>query len=438
MSQGTATEKAPKAGKIDRFLAACGKKPNLESGESGDAATVPVVKSLSFKTDNLVPKFNAANLQRIVLSGSLIIELRVELTGEMFKQHEKNDLFAIDVKKIADRWFGEDVDEQIRNMIEVLQEVDSTNIPAEQVQRALEINCDAMSKHLSINLQKKIAEYLASNKAIKAQYRRYQVNCVSNVFLNVVTIAAWIGVTAASWGATGPVAVVGIVRCCVGLGVDIYNMAIDAEEVIRDIKLYFNAVGFLMIEIDQDTKNPNAAVAWNTAAELGLGAIAGILNVPIPSVAEIESKMALLENKIKGIHVKRLELGKEMASLRKEIDEYEKKVNENVGDSEADQKTLKKHQDKVAAFRDIRANLEHKSERLFTDIEKDVAVQKDFQQQLDTFKANQKSFSRKSRLVFGFATSVGLSVGSGGSNAEYGICAMNECLSLAAQQIRDL
>lgn len=435
MSTGTATEKKPKLGKVDRLLAACKKKAKPDSDGRG---TVAIIKPLVFKTDNLVPKLNAADLKRIVLSGSLIIELRVEMTGEVSKQHQKNDLFAVDVEKLVADWFASDVNLQIANMIDVLQQVDGTNIPTDQVQRAFENNCDGMSKHLSAKLQNLILQYLASNKAIKAQYRRYQVNCVSNVFINVVAIGAWIGVTAASWGATGPVAVVGIVRGCVGLGVDIYNMAIDAEEVIRDIEMYFNAIGVLMIEIDEDTVNPKASVAWNTAAEIGLGAIAGLLNVPVPSVSEIESKMTLLENKIEGIHVKRLKLGKEMAKLGAAIGDYERKVNENADGSVSDKKTQKKHLTKVAKFRDIRADFEHKAQRLFEDIKKDLVVQGEFTKQLETYKESQKSFSRKSRLVFGFATSIGLSVGTGGSNAEYGIAAMNECLTLAAQQIRDL
>jgi len=437
MSTDSATEKKPTAGKGDRFLAAIKLKPKRKSGDSDGADTVPVFASLSFKTVNLVPKFNE-KVERIVLSGSLIIEVRAELTGEAYKQHEKNDLFDSDVKTIFERCFEGDSDEQVRNMIEVLQDLDATDIPVEEVQRALEINCNAMSKHLSTNLQKKIADYLASNKAIKAHYRRYQVNCFSNVFINVAAMAAWIAVTATSWGATGPVAVVGIVRGCTGLVVDIYNMAIDAGQVIREIKLYFNAVGALMIEIDEDTKRPKAAVAWNTTAEIGLGAIAGILNVPVPSVAEIESKMDLLENKLKGMHVKRLALGKEMANLRKEIDDYRKKIEENLDSSEFDEETLRKYLDKADKLADIHAKLKDKTKRLFEDIEADLKEQKDFEKQLKTYKDNQKSFSRKSRLVFGFATSVGLSVGSGGSNAEYGICAMNEVLALAVQQIRDL
>jgi hypothetical protein len=435
MSTGSATSKKPKKGKVDRLLAVIGK--NAEPDKAANKTT-SIVKPLVFKTDSLVPQFNEAGLQRIVLSGSLVIELRVEMTGQIVKQHQKNDLFAVDVEKLVAGWFADDVNIQIANMTEVLKQVDGTNLPTDKVQRAFESNCTGVSKHLSDKLESVILQYLASNKAIKAHYRRYQVNCVSNVVINVVAISAWIGVTAASWGATGPVAVVGIVRGCVGIGVDLYNMAIDVQEVIRDIELYFNAISVLMIEIDEDTKNPKAAVAWNTATEVGLGAIAGILNVPVPSVSEIENKMSLLENKIKRIHLKRLALGKELTKLRAEIENYQNKINENAKASKSDRKDAEKHLNKVAKFNGIRESLFEKAERLYEDIQKDLAIQKEFDEQLATYKANQKSFSRKTRLVFGFATSIGLSVGTGGSNAEYGIAAMNECLILAVQQISDL
>lgn len=422
-------------GKIDRFLSACGRSGKQD--RAGDTIVI-AENPLIFKTDNLVPKLNAANLQRIVLSGSLILEIKVNLVGEVDRQNKKNDLFASDVRTIAGKFFGDSVDSQIANMISVLREVDGTAIPLDKVQEAFEANCRGMSQHFSAQLEKHVADYMSSNKAIKANYKRYQINCVSSVAINVISIAAWIGVTASSWGATGPVAVVGIVRGCVGIGIEIYNMAIDAEELIKDIKFYFDTLDVLMIKIEEDTKNPKSAVAWNSATEIGLGAIAGLLNVPVPSVEQIGEMLGRLESKLQGIHVKRLALGKEMAGLKKSIADYAKRADENPADSDADQALQRKHKSKVLAFEGVYDDLHAKAELLYADIVRDIQVQKQFVERLAVYKENQKSFSRMSRPIFGFATSVGLSVGTGGNSAEYGIAAMNECLAFAAGEIRDL
>ena len=131
-----------------------GKKADVTQAEGISAPFQPVtdptqlVKKLSFKTADLVPKLNSPKLKRLKLEGSLFIELTAELTGEAYKQNEKNDLFEVDVKSMANGWFGPAIDQLVANMAKVLEDVDETKIPQAQVQTAFEKNCAGESQRL--------------------------------------------------------------------------------------------------------------------------------------------------------------------------------------------------------------------------------------------------------------------------------------------------
>jgi hypothetical protein len=395
-------------------------------------------KTITIKTDNLAIKLNAlTNTDKFKLAGNLQIELKVKLTGESEKQNEKNELFAIDVEKIAHKHFDEDIEEIVAKMVTVLLALEKQDNPKAfaAFQETFEKTCKAYSDLLSTKLEKQVSDYIASNKAIKAAYRRYQVNCVTSLITNVTVIVTSIGVTAATWGATGPVAVVAIVRSCIDTGVQIYNMAIDARQVIEDIESNFNTLGDLMVIIDKNTKDPNSVLAKNSAFEAGLGAIAGILNFPLPTVAEVGKKMELLESKLQGIHVERLSLGKQMRETTKEIEAYDKKIHA----PDFDKTKTKKYEGKITAFKVVHKKIFDRTEAMFYEVTASVKRQKEFDEQLEAYKNSVHSLARKSRAVFGFATSVGLGVGSSAGNAlEMALAGFNECLSLVAEQVRDL
>ncbi len=431
----------------DKYKGATGgKKADVTQAEGISAPFQPVtdptqlVKKLSFKTADLVPKLNSPKLKRLKLEGSLYIEVTAELTGEAYKQNEKNDLFEVDVKSMANGWFGPAIDQLVANMAKVLEDVDETKIPQAQVQTAFEKNCAGESQRLSIKLQGKIAEYIESNKAIKSAYRTYQVKVVHNIAMSVAVIVVSAVSTGVSWGATGPVAVVAIVRSTVGLGIEIANSCLSAGQVMEVIEGYFKVLGELMETIDtsNDTlQKQKAKIAKNTAKEGALGAIAGVLNIELPSVQAVEGKMELLENKLKGLHTDRLKFGEKLSETRREIDAYKKKIDENSKSPDFDAVRLKKHLGYVAEFSEQYKKLFEKTEHLLNKIREALVRQTEFTTQLNLYKESQKSFARKSKAVFGFATSVGLGVGSGSSSAEYCLGALNEVLGVIEGKVWD-
>src|SRR5262245_23300511 len=217
--------------KVDRFLNAChaGKKDKAGGAKGG----APQVKELTFKTHDLVPELNAP-LKQIKLGGARPITVTVKLTGEAYEKNEKNDLFESDVRRIANNALAAETKEVIAAMAKVLKAHDDANHPPDRVQKEFDLLCDDAGTALSLKLQDKVAEYIVSNRAIKRAYRKYQVRCVNDVFSDLAIIGTSIGLTAASWGTTGPVAVVAIVRSCVGVCRQVHDMAMSAWDVMEE------------------------------------------------------------------------------------------------------------------------------------------------------------------------------------------------------------
>lgn len=421
--------------KLDTFLSGFRKKSS-DDGSSGGGGVES--ETLSFPSRDLVPMLNALNLQRLQLQGSLVFNVTVELSGETLKAKEKNALFKTDVGKIVRGHIAPLQKEYYDKMCEVLENCDTDpRIPIEQVQRAFGMTVDSMGERYSIQLQNLVVQYVQSNKAIKIAYRNYQVKCVVNVTQSVLVIGASIGVTAATWGATGPVAVVGIVRSCVKLGVDIYNMAIDADQVISNVEGLFNKLGSIMTEIDENTQDPKKVKLINSLKETGLGAVAGILNIPIPSVTEVKSQIELLGNKLNGMHVKRQAMGEEMAKIDKAVEKYKGEIEKHRKANDTDMDELEGYVKKAAKSLTLRQKLELDAEEMFQDTHAGVQRMREFEEQLKVYQGSISKWSMKSKLVFGFATSIGLGIGSADSGLEKGLAGLQEVLSTAQELISE-
>ncbi len=440
--------------KIDRVRKALrlGKGSN-GSGDDATAGTIKTVEKMEFSTDNLVPLINdfaalamPGAQQALKLDGDLSIQITLTLDGEIGAQNDKNDLFRDHVTKIATPLLsihGPELRPYVDKMIEVLEILNADPgkaPPQDKVTRAYEAICAGIGKELSTKLEGLVNQYMASNKAIKAAYRRYQVKCVHDVLIDVLVIASSIGVTAASWGATGPVAVVAIVRSTIGLGVKLGEMAMSAGQTIGVIEAYFTAVGSLMTVLDNNEgkaeaarSNASAAFAKNTAIETAMGAIAGITNLPIPSVSKIGELLGTLENKLKGLHVSMLNMGKEMTKTRKRAERYAAKIGERT---KSDPKfNSKGHLELVQECMASHAKMKAGADQLFEKISAYLGRQGAFQSQLQLYKSSQAKWSRGSSKLFGFATSLGLGLGSSGSGAEFGLTVFNEIGQLVESKL---
>lgn len=415
-------------GKVDRFLNAChvGKKDKAGGAKGG----APQVKELTFKTHDLVPELNG-QLDKLKLGGSRQITVRVKLFGEVLEKHEKNDLFEGDVRRIANNALATETKDYFESIATFLKAREKAGQPSDEVQRAFDSVCDDVGVALSLSLQDKVAEYVQSNKAIKRAYRRYQVRCVNDVVSDLAIIGTSIGLTAASWGTTGPVAVVAVVRSCVGVCRQVHDMAMSAWDVMEVIEQYFKALGDVMDAADTDQRTKN------TALEVGIGAIAGLLNVELPSVAAIEEKMKLLDDKLRGVHARRIETGKEIAKLRLAIDAYGKKIEENKDNPKYAKDKLAKHEAKRDRFRAVREALIESAEDMYKNVLKAISNQKDYEAQLKSYKDNVSTRALKARLVFGVATTLGLAAGAGSSGLAKALVAASEALRVAEEVLEE-
>lgn len=165
------------------------------------------------------------------------------------------------------------------------------------------------------------------------------------------------------------------------------------------------------------------------------GAIAGITNLPMPSVSTISTLMGDLENKLKGLHVEMLNMGKEMTKVRKRAERYEAKIAER---SKTEPNfDAKAHLELVADCKAEHAKMKQAADGLFDKIVAYIGRQGEFQIQLDLYKKSQAKWSRGSSKLFGFATSLGLGLGGAGSPAEFGLTVFSEIGSVVESKLAD-
>jgi len=484
----TAKAAAPESkGKMDRFLAAVslgGKsKPDKKDAKDKKDASLsqpemqisrPIMAASdgvrktgrSFKTADFAPKISA-NLTRIKLTGPLLIEVRMEFAGEAYKQNEKNDLFVDDLLKIANNILVGKIDKYVDDMTKHLAMLDTDTTvalpPPQVIQKGFEAFCMAAGKQLSAEMQNLVTRYVESNKAIKAAYRSYQVKCVSQIVTGFTVIVGGIAATAASFGATGPVAIVAIFRTAVGLGQAVWEMTKDADTVMRDIEDTFIALDKMYVKIDdlrekakaedeEDKKNnkpkdPNKdkerqkkedhAYYLNSAVEAGVGVLAGLLNFDFPSVETLKKKLDTFDNKLNGIHVERLSLGETAKEAQSEIERYRAKIKKEKNETNVDKQKIARAEKQIANFEQAQVDLKKHAETMFTDIVKALARKKEFEDNLETYKKSMMKYSGKTRMVVGFATAIGLGVGSGAGSVEQGLNGLNECLGFAKEQLEE-
>lgn len=389
-----------------------------DQGAVGEAC-VATTKEVKITSGDLVPRVNK-ELKYLGLKNSLSVDWTVELTGEAYENSEKNELFETDVRIMA----GHITDELVERLTTALKKINDNiqknidyragiAIPSqEDVQTMVAKLCEMWGHECRKELEQDILEYMRSNKAIKKQYRRYQIRCVHSVAMNVVAIVGGIATTAASWGATSPVSVVAILRSCAGLGIDIFHMTLDAGQTVTMIEKHFNVLKHIM-----DTKHDDKTTVYlNTAKEAGIGALAGILNIKLPSVAAVKEDINLLHNKVAGLHVKRQDYGKKLAEITEKIKAYEARIAEcQEPGKEISEAQLKKHHAYAKEFEQQHQKLTGKAEILFKYIFDVVQRITEFEGQLKAYEANQKTWAQGAKPVFGFVTSLGLA-GGGGSD----------------------
>jgi hypothetical protein len=443
----TAPQKVAKKSTAERFLSACspgkisstiqgmvpgrGDKKGASPIDQGVSAPFKpavnpsqVSKTEKVATKNLVPQFNNLGLERIVLTGKLVFEVTIELTGEAYETSEKNDLIMKDLKTVAINNLGKLVDEQIKNTEAVLKSCDKSDIPVEHIQLALLKNCEATSAILSVKMQQLIVAYIESNKAIKAAYRRYQIGCVSSIVTSISVVVVSIVVTGVTWGATAPVAVVGIVRSCIQIGVKVYQMAIDAQQVIDQIHLYFKALDAVLEEINAADKDASSTKFKNSAKDAGLGVLAGLTGLPFPTVEQIKDDAGLLESKLQGIHTNRLAMGEEMAKSRKEISEYKKKLVELRSKPDHDKKKIAKYEEAIKVCEASIGKFDKQTDEMYADVRRYIDEQKIITKKLDVYKSIVGKWNRHASQVTGFVVGLALDLGSTGGGLETGLAAV--------------
>lgn len=423
----------------------------LNKDDDDDSAQVQVVeRDFPLKSEDLTLLLKLPAYKKYLkIEGELRIHFNIKLTGELLKAADKNDLFEPDVRRNSELLLQEDLGilkatfhRVARDCVVQLHENKQTGkgeMTGEDVMKAFQLFCKGEGDRLSVKLQEGTLNYVRSNKQIRKQYRKYQVNCVTQkIVVPVVVISGGIAATAASWGALAPAGIIAAVREGVGLVVNIYQMWMDALEVIKAIESDFDIVGklFDMAEEDADglltgaelkkaKKRKKWKIIGNTAKEIGTGALSGIFNVPVPSVAQIGEKLELLENKKKGVWTGRQSVGEGMAKVRKEIEAYEAKVG-SAGVEDAKKEKYKKKIDKI---KELYEKMNKTAEEKMSAIVEINTVKPEFEERHKRYKELEKSWSRGSKQVFAFATSLTLGiVGGAGSGLELALAISQEVL----------
>ena len=433
-----ATTAAPtKPSKIDRFLSAVrmGKSPSVTDAT---AVTVPVTERIAYSTDNLVTKLNASGLKRIKLTGSLVFSFEAEISGKVLKAKQSNALFEKDADKIASAWIGTAIDELVVNMGKVLRDVDeNSSIPEAVVQAVFEKYCTGENARLSSKYGALLNDYVASNKAIARSYREYKIKAISSIAQHISVAIVSVVITGVTWGATGPVAVVAVVRGCAGIGVEIYKYAIDANRVIKDIENTLTILGRCMTAIADGASGKGKKIAVNTTFEAAMGAAGGILGVPLPSIKSLGDWLELLEVKLKEMHLKRQKLGVRMQELTVVENEYGAKLKEFRTTGSLPAEVIKKHEAYIDKAKSKRGEMMVVAEAAFQNMGPLLARQKDFEAQMQLYLKSVQKWSLSTRPVFGFATSVGLAVGSSDSGLEKGLSFMIETMAFVKETWMD-
>jgi hypothetical protein len=448
LSAPTQTPNAPvqakgKPGKVDRVLNA------ISLGQVSKSKNAPDPKREVTKRliDIDVASLGAMNqFKYFQFPAAMMLTVDVTLREDAYDRAMKNANFVPDLtrhsKDIA--WKGlqpmiatlQDADKHFDEIATKGTDAEKAKMTENLAQALGTINqrIREIGRMTAVEVGNNVEPILRAHAGAKSDYKRYQVKCASNFFTSAVVILGGIGATAASFGAAAPAAIVAITRECVSIGVQIHNMAVDADQVTEEINLEFKALEKLfgkMADIDGSNKIKKLK---QSVKEVGLQAISAVLKFPIPSVADCKKRIALLLDKLNGIDVKRGDFGEELAKLQQRT----KELSGLATDPNYPAEKRAKIPEKIKSAEDCGKKITGAVEDMRQAIRLGVANHEQFAKNLKIYEDGLSSWTEHAGTVVGFTVDVGLGIASGDSGIERGLNALVAVEQLAVEKMNEL
>jgi len=145
----------------------------------------------------------------------------------------------------------------------------------------------------------------------KKEYTKYRFKAGGKIAIGVAGIAASIGTTVASFGASSVLSIAGMVKSAATIAQQSYDLYIELEKVQKDLNTTIAEVA-----ADYATASKGSITAKETATLL----VEKVLVIRMPSIRECVRLLELGENKLKGVVVKSHDIAKTLNRALTESD----------------------------------------------------------------------------------------------------------------------
>ncbi|MEW8648481.1 MAG: hypothetical protein AB2563_20515 [Candidatus Thiodiazotropha endolucinida] len=191
----------------------------------------------------------------------------------------------------------------------------------------------------------------------KAEYRKYKIVAGAKLTAGTAGLATGVGMTVGSTVATvasgGAAAVgtwasltlgiIGILKSSVGLGKDIYNLAISADTVQKKIIKSLEKLQARYLDIIKGKKvGPGRSKATVMATELNYEAVRTVFGTSQTTISECDRMTGQFHDKLNGIDLKSHELSKKLEKVLTETEKLKKLKPKRIGEIEKLEKTVHK------------------------------------------------------------------------------------------------
>jgi hypothetical protein len=176
----------------------------------------------------------------------------------------------------------------------------------DEIQRAQE----EISKDLVEVVEKSIEVFIGDKQRLKA----YRIKAFAKVVTGVIVIGGSVAITAVTWGATSPAAVVGIARSTAAIVQTVATLAASASSYAKLIELDFKVLDSVITKLKND-QSDKARKLKNDAKEVGLAAIASLTGIQTPSVKTCGERIDTYRTKITELEVESKKLGPKIYEL---------------------------------------------------------------------------------------------------------------------------
>lgn len=251
----------------------------------------------------------------------------------------------------------------------------------------------------------------------KKEYTSYKVKSAGKIILGVVGVASSVAAIGASMGAASPVAIISLVRSCIGLAQDVAKVALEAKSIEKLIRVD------VVVLTKAFAKNKDNKALQNVK-EVALAGIAVILGVDTPTINNCAGRIELYHNKITGLKKDHEKFAGAIYKVMDLQDSLKDKMAKAGKDLKSFDKLKKSLEAAEKTLDGILKDVTHIGER----IEKGEKRYDFYKGYIEALKGGVSSWTKYAQTALGLAFDLGTGVGTAAGGIEKGLEALKDIM----------